>query len=59
MSSASSKARTGSRRGNATFGFSDKANFDEGTVWPVTVALKVLTAADEAKIGALVKKAVS
>jgi uncharacterized protein YdhG (YjbR/CyaY superfamily) len=43
----------------ATFGFSDKANLDEGTVWPVTFALKVLTAADEAKIGALVKKAVS
>jgi uncharacterized protein YdhG (YjbR/CyaY superfamily) len=43
----------------ATFGFSDKANLDEGTVWPVTFALKVLTAADEATIGALVKKAVS
>jgi uncharacterized protein YdhG (YjbR/CyaY superfamily) len=43
----------------ATFGFSDKANLDEGTVWPVTFALKVLTADDEAKIGALVKKAVS
>jgi uncharacterized protein YdhG (YjbR/CyaY superfamily) len=43
----------------ATFGFSDKANLDEGTVWPVTFALKVSTAADEAKISALVKKAVS
>ena len=43
----------------ATFGFSDKANLDEGTVWPVAFALKELTAADEAKIGALVKKAVS
>jgi uncharacterized protein YdhG (YjbR/CyaY superfamily) len=43
----------------ATFGFSDKANLDEGTVWPVAFALKQLTAADEAKIGALVKKAVS
>jgi uncharacterized protein YdhG (YjbR/CyaY superfamily) len=43
----------------ATFGFSDKANLDEGTMWPVTFALKVLTAADEARIGALVKRAVS
>ena len=43
----------------ATFGFSDKANLDEGTVWPVAFALKELTAAAEAKIGALVKKAVS
>jgi uncharacterized protein YdhG (YjbR/CyaY superfamily) len=43
----------------ATFGFSDKANLDEGTVWPVAFALKVLTAADEVKIGALVKKAAS
>ena len=43
----------------ATFGFSDKANLDEGTVWPVAFALKELTAADEARIGALVKKAAS
>jgi len=43
----------------ATFGFSDKANLDAGTVWPVAFALKELTAADEARIGALVKKAVS
>jgi len=43
----------------ATFGFSDKANLDEGTVWPVVFALKELTATDEARIGALVKKAVS
>ena len=43
----------------ATFGFSDKANLDEGTVWPVGFALKELTAADEIRIGALVKKAVS
>src|SRR5882757_7866733 len=43
----------------ATFGFSDKANLDAGTVWPVAFALKDLTAADEARIGALVKKAVS
>jgi uncharacterized protein YdhG (YjbR/CyaY superfamily) len=42
----------------AMFGFSDKANLDEGTVWPVAFALKELTAADEARIGALVKKAV-
>jgi hypothetical protein len=43
----------------ATFGFSDKANLEEGTVWPLAFALKELTAADEARIGALVKKAVS
>ena len=42
----------------ATFGFSDKANLDEGTVWPVAFALKELTATDEARLGALVKKAV-
>jgi uncharacterized protein YdhG (YjbR/CyaY superfamily) len=43
----------------ATFGFSDKANLDEGTAWPVAFALKELTATDEVRIGALVKKAVS
>ena len=43
----------------ATFGFSDTANLDEGTLWPVAFALKEVTAAEEAKIGALVKKAVS
>ncbi len=43
----------------ATLGFSDKANLDDGTMWPVTFALKELTAAEEAKIAALVKKAVS
>src|SRR5256886_2180745 len=43
----------------ATFGFSDKANLDEGAMWPTSFALKELTAADEARIGALVKKAVS
>jgi uncharacterized protein YdhG (YjbR/CyaY superfamily) len=42
----------------ATLGFSDAANLDEGGVWPVAWALKELTAADETKIGALVKKAV-
>ena len=43
----------------ATFGFSDEANLDTGAMWPTSFALKKLTAADEAKIGALVKKAVS
>ena len=43
----------------ATLGFSDKANLDEGAMWPTAFALKELTAADEARIGALVKKAVS
>ncbi len=43
----------------ATLGFNDKANLDEGAMWPVAYALKELTAADEAKIVALVKKAVS
>src|SRR6266545_4291124 len=41
----------------ATFGFSDKANLDEGNMWPTAYALKGLTAAEEAKIAALVKKA--
>jgi len=41
----------------ATFGFSDKAHLDEGTMWPNAYALTKLTAADEARIGALVKKA--
>jgi uncharacterized protein YdhG (YjbR/CyaY superfamily) len=43
----------------ATLGFSDKANLDEGHMWPTAFALKEMTAAEEAKIGALVKKAVS
>jgi uncharacterized protein YdhG (YjbR/CyaY superfamily) len=43
----------------ATFGFSDKANLDEGAMWPTSFALRELTSADEARIGALVKKAVS
>jgi uncharacterized protein YdhG (YjbR/CyaY superfamily) len=42
----------------ATFGFNDTANLDEGHMWPTSFALKELTAAEEAKIGALVKKAV-
>jgi uncharacterized protein YdhG (YjbR/CyaY superfamily) len=43
----------------ATLGFNDAANLDEGTMWPTAFALTELTAADEARIGALVKKAVS
>ena len=43
----------------ATVGFSDKANLDDGAMWPTSFALKELTAAEEARIAALVKKAVS
>jgi uncharacterized protein YdhG (YjbR/CyaY superfamily) len=43
----------------ATLGFNDAANLDEGTMWPTAFALMELSAADEARIGALVKKAVS
>jgi len=43
----------------ATLGFSDKANLDDGAMWPTAYALTELTAADEARIAALVKKAVS
>jgi hypothetical protein len=43
----------------ATLGFSDEANLDKGTMWPVAFALTELAAADEARISALVKKAVS
>ena|SRR5918996_360046 len=42
----------------ATFGFNDEANLDEGAMWPTSFALKRLTAAEERKIAALVKKAV-
>ena len=42
----------------ATFGFSDKANLDEGAMWPAAFALKGLTAAEESRVAALVKKAV-
>jgi uncharacterized protein YdhG (YjbR/CyaY superfamily) len=42
----------------ATFGFNDDANLDDGAMWPTSFAIKELTAADEARIGALVKKAV-
>ena len=43
----------------ATFGFNDRANLDDGTMWPTAFAVMELTPADEAKIAALVKKAVS
>ena len=43
----------------ATFGFEETANLDDGSMWPTSWALTKLTAADEAKIGALVKKAAS
>jgi uncharacterized protein YdhG (YjbR/CyaY superfamily) len=43
----------------ATFGFSDTANLDDGAMWPTSFALKGLTATEEARIGALVKRAVS
>ena len=43
----------------ATLGFSDRANLDDGAMWPTDFALKKLTAAEEKKIAALVKKAVS
>ncbi len=43
----------------ATFGFNDSAHLDEGALWPVAYALKDLTAAEEARISALVMKAVS
>src|SRR5215216_4343304 len=42
----------------ATFSFSDKANLDEGAMWPTSFALKELTATEEARIGALLKRAV-
>ena len=47
------------KRRYATFGFMHEANLDEGAMWPTAFALKELTAAEEVKIGALVKKAVS
>ncbi|WP_432169643.1 iron chaperone [Streptomyces sp. 1222.5] len=43
----------------ATLGFSDRARLDDGTMWPAAYALRDLTAADEARIGALVRRAVS
>jgi uncharacterized protein YdhG (YjbR/CyaY superfamily) len=41
----------------STLGFNDKAHLDDGTIWPLAYALKELTAADEARIAALVRKA--
>ena len=52
-----SAEKFGARYG--TLGFNDKANLDEGAMWPTSFALKDLTAAVEAQIAALVKKAVS
>ena len=43
----------------ATFGFNDKANLDDGSMWPTSYALTKLTKADEKKIGELVSRAVS
>ncbi len=43
----------------ATLGFSDQANLDDGTMWPTSYAVSQLTAADEATIGSIVKRAVS
>ena len=57
--SASSRARRSSSRRYATLGFNDKANLDAGNMWPTAFALKELTPAEETKISALVKKAVS
>ena len=56
--SASSKSADKFKARYATFGFNDTANLDECALWPVAFALKELTAAEEAKIGAPVKKAV-
>ena len=52
-----SAAKFGARY--ATFGFNDVANLDDGPMWPVSYALRELTAEGEARIGALVKQAVS
>jgi hypothetical protein len=43
----------------ATFGFSDTASLEDGAMWPISFALRELTATEEARIGALVKRAVS
>ena len=58
-SSASSKVAQKFKARYATFGFSDAANLDEGHLWPTAFALKELTTTEEARISALVKKAVS
>jgi hypothetical protein len=47
------------KEGYMMLGFNDVANLDEGVMWPIAFALKELTAAEEARVGALVKKAVS
>ena len=53
------KPAKGTAASDKTLGFNDTANLDEGAMWPIAFALTELTAADEARIGALVKKAVS
>ena len=58
-SSASSRVRRKFKTRYATFAFMHEANLDEGVMWPTAFALTKLTAAEEARIGALVKKAVS
>jgi len=58
-SSASSKSTQKFNPRYASLGFSDTADLDEGALWPVAFALKELTAAEELRISALVKKAVS
>ena len=58
-SSAFSKAASKFNTRYATFGFQHDANLDEGEMWPVSFALKALTATEEERISALVKKAVS
>jgi hypothetical protein len=58
-SSASSKSAQKFNTRYATFGFMHEANLDEGGMWPTAFALTELTAAEETRIGALVKKAVS
>jgi hypothetical protein len=57
-SSASSRARNKFKSRYATFGFNQAANLDQGAMWPTSFALTELTPKEEAKIGALVKKAV-
>jgi hypothetical protein len=58
-SCASSRARGSSNRGTRRSASRRQANLDDGAMWPTSYALKELTAADEKKLGALVKKAAS
>jgi hypothetical protein len=58
MSSVSFRPRPSLRRDNSTLGFSDKANLDDGDMWPSSYALKELTAGSEARIAELIKRAV-